>query len=57
MKTLYESLLNTFEDLSAPLKGAPKKVGIEFAYAGCKGEFTIADMKAVTKASQYSTIV
>ena len=39
------------------LKGAPKKVGGEFACSGCKGGFTIADMKAVTKASQYSTIV
>ena len=38
------------------LKGAPKKIGGAFECSGCKGGFTIADMKAVTKASEYSTV-
>lgn len=39
------------------LKGAPKKVGGTFACAEHSGGFTIADMKAVTKAPEYSTVV
>ena len=38
------------------LKGAPKKVGGTFECSGCKGGFTIDDMKKVTDAGRYETI-